>query len=120
MSKANWKEFQKLFRGTKRKTTCQEALVSIAKRCIPKNKIKRKQNRPWFNDECKKAIRLRKKALRDFENEPTTENLLKFKQLGANAQKTITDSKHESCKNYVSKLSSATKTKSVWDMIKKK
>ena len=95
-----------------------ETLVSIAQRCIPKNKIKTKQNRRWFNDKCKEAIRLRRKALREFEKEPTTENLKKFKQLRAKAQKTK-ENKQESWKNYISKLSSATKTKSVWDMIKK-
>ena len=73
LSKANWDEFQKLCseelkEGPRIKNSIQftETLVSIAKRRIPKNKIKKKRNRPWFNDECKKAVRLRRKALRDF------------------------------------------------------
>ena len=51
-----------------------ETLVSIAQRCIPKNKIKTKRNRPYVE-----AIRHRRKTLREFEKEPTRENLQKFK-----------------------------------------
>ena len=95
LNKANWEKFQKLCleelkEGPNIKNLIQftETLVSIVQRYIPKNKIKTKQNRPWSNDKCKEAIRLRK-ALREFEKEPTTENLQKFKQLQAKARKTI-------------------------------
>ena len=125
VNKANWEKFQKLRSeelkegpNTKNLIQFTETLVSTAQRCIPKNKIKTKQNRRWFNDKCKEAIRLRRKALREFEKEPTTENLQKLK-FRAKARKTIKEKKQESWKNYISKLSSATKTKSVWDMIKK-
>ena len=67
----------------------------------------------------KRLSRLRRKALREFEKEPTTENLQKFKQLRAKARKTTKENKQESWKNFICKLSSATKTKSVWEMIKK-
>ena len=126
LNKANWEKFQKLCSeelkdGPNIKNLKQftETLVSITQRCIPINKIKTKQNRRWFNDKCKEAIRLRRKVLREFEKELTTENLLKFKQLQAKAWKTIKENKQERWKNYISKLSSATKTKFVWDMIKK-
>ena len=126
LNKANWEKFQKLYseelkEGPNIKNLIQftKKLVPIAQRCIPKNKIKTKWNGPWFYDKCKEAIGLRRKALREFEKEPTTENLQKFKQLRAKARKTIKENKQESWKNYISKLSSATKTKSIWDMIKK-
>ena len=124
LNKANWEKFQKLCseelkEGPNIKNLIQlTETLSIVQRCIPKNKLKTKWNRPWFNDKCKEAIRLRRKALREFEKEPTTENLEKFKQLRTKARKTK-ENKQESWKNYTSKLSSATKTKSVWDMIKK-
>ena len=41
-----------------------------------------KRNRPWFNDKCKEAIGLRRKALREFEKEQqkTYKNLNNSKQ----------------------------------------
>ena len=126
LNKANWEKFQKLCSeelkvGPNIKNLIQfmETLVFIAQRCIPKNKIKMKRNRSWFNDKCKEALRLRRKALREFEKEPTTENLQKFKQLQARAWKTIKENKQENWENYISKLSSTTKTKFVWVMIKR-
>ena len=59
----------------------------------PKEQNQMKRNRPWFNDKCKEAIRLRRKALREFEKEQTTENLQKFKQLRAKSWKTIKENK---------------------------
>ena len=85
LNKANWEKFQKLCseelkEGPNIKNLIQfkETLVSITQRCIPKNKVKTKQNRPWFKDKCKEAIRLRRKALREFEKELTIKKLTKI------------------------------------------
>lgn len=73
LNKANWEEYQKLSseklkEGSGRTSITQftESRISIAKKCIPESKIKKNRNRPWFNDECKTSILLRRKALRDF------------------------------------------------------
>ena len=56
LNKANWEKFQKLCSeelkvGPNIKNLIQfmETLVFIAQRCIPKNKIKMKRNRSWFD-----------------------------------------------------------------------
>ena len=55
-------------------------LYSIAERTIPKSSTKpKKTSRPWFNDECKEAIKTRKNALRQFNRQPTEQNLQHFK-----------------------------------------
>ena len=63
-------------------------------------------NKPWFNDDCKKAIAERKSVLRQFNLRPTEENLSKFKVTRAKARRTIKQSKRASWRQYVSRLNS--------------
>ena len=76
-------------------------------------------NKPWFNDDCKKAIAERKSVLRQFSLRPTQENLSKFKIARAKARRTIKRSKRASWRQYVSKLNSRSSVKKTWDMIRK-
>lgn len=63
----------------------------------------------------RKATRLGIAALRDiFSKQPTTSNLLQF-----NARKRINEVKKECWQNYVERHNSATKIKSVLNLIKK-
>ena len=68
---------------------------------------------------AKKAKRERHAALRKFKTNPTKENLEFFKNCRARAQRTIKEAKQETWKNFTSKINTNTKTKTVWDMIKK-
>ena len=43
-----------------------EIIIEIAKECFPKNSTPKKRNRPWFDSEYRKAIRLRRAALKRF------------------------------------------------------
>ena len=72
-----------------------------------------------FSKECKQAIRLQLTALRKFNTEPTTSNLISFKFHRTNARKIIKEAKKKSWKNYVSKLNTTSNTKTVWLMIRK-
>ena len=57
-------------------------LLNIAEEHMPKNT---KYNGPWFNQECKKAVRLRRATLKRFKINPTQENLNTYKSSQAKA-----------------------------------
>ena len=84
-------------------TYFSKTLISIAEESIPRTSSNKKHNKSWFNDDCKTAIRSCKEALRKFNLQPSAENLNNFKI-------------HQ---NYINKLKSSSKSKKVWDMIRK-
>ena len=53
----------------------------------------KRPNKPWFDDDCKKAIAERKSILRQFNLRPSQDNLSEFKIAHAKARKTIKKSK---------------------------
>ena len=95
------------------------SLLDIANKSIPKTSTNPKKNKPWYNDECKDAIKQRKLALSKFCRYPTKENLNNVKNFRAKARRTIKASKRKSLKSYVSNLNYKTPIKKVWDMIRK-
>ena len=116
INKANWQVFetmckQKLLKDpniidqTKHFT---ETLISIANETIVKTSASNKHSTPWFNDDCRRAIRLRMAALRKFNKEPTTNNFNAFKLLRAKTRK-----------DYVNQLGSSTRTNTIWTMMRK-
>ena len=95
-------------------------LVDISNKSIPKtSSTNSKKSKPWYNDECKDAIKQRKQALSNFSRYQTKENLNKVKKFSAKARRTIKASKRKSWKSYVSNLNNKTPIKKVWDMIRK-
>ena len=125
LNKANWEEFRSQYQKhliVNNTETIPEfskkTLINIAKTCIPHNPTIHKRNRPWFSKECKQALRLRRAALRKFNTEPTTSNLISFKFYRANARKISRESKKKSWQNYVSKLNTTSIIKTVWLMIR--
>ena len=100
-------------------TYFSKTLISIAKENIPKTSSNKKHNKSWFNDDCKTAIRSRKAALRKFNLQPSAENLNNFKIHRAKTRRVIKISKKTSWRNYINKLKSSSKSKKVWDMIRK-
>ena len=95
------------------------SLLDIANKSIPKTLTNPKKNKPWYNNECKDAIKQRKQALSKFCRYPTKENLKNVKNFRAKARRTIKASKRKSWKSYVSNLNYKTPVKKVWDMIRK-
>ena len=95
------------------------SLLDITNKSIPKTSTNPKKNKPWYNDECKDAIKQRKQALSKFCRYPTKENLNNVKNFRAKARRTIKASKRKSWKSYVSNLNYKTPIKKVWDMIRK-
>jgi len=100
-----------------------EKLISIAFDTIPKSKHSvckhNKDNKVWFNDSCKDAIKNRKKALRKVRSCPTSENIDRYKMTRAKTRKTIKGTRRQSLQNFVSSINSRTSLKKVWNMINK-
>ena len=75
MHRANWELFSIFCNEELNTSTFENAddkihsfsklLHGIAEKCIPKTTTKSKRNKPWFNDECKRAIRKRRAALKN-------------------------------------------------------
>ena len=79
----------------------------------------KRPDKPWYNDDCKQAVKDRKQALRKFNLRPTKENHNLFRISRAKARRTIRENKRKARRQYVSKLNSRTTTKKTWDMIRK-
>lgn len=95
-------------------------LLSIADRTIPKTTIKAQTARkPWFNDDCKVAIANRKKSIKQFIRHPSQTSLDNLRISRAKARRTIRQSKRDSWRMFVSRLTTRTPTKKVWNMIQR-
>ena len=93
--KANWENFKieckdKLNNAEDIKIEeFTKTLLTIAENHIPKTSPKPRKNKPWFNEECKLAIKMKNKALRKFLSQPTDENLKNFKITRAKTRRII-------------------------------
>ena len=94
-------------------------LIEISKECIPQTSTNPTKSNPWYNGDCKEAIKQRKQALSKFKKSPNSNNLNDVKVLRAKARRTIKLSKRKSWRSYVSKINNKTPIKKVWDMIRK-
>ena len=129
LNKANWEVFQSLCTDTLTLENFKDSsdpisdftssLIDISNKCIPKTSTNPTKSNPWYNDECKEAIKTRKKALNKFKKYPTKDNLNEVKVFRAKARRTIKISKRKSWRSYVSKINHKTPIKKVWDMIRK-
>jgi hypothetical protein len=94
-----------------------ETVISIADETIPKTSTNPKHpGKPWFNDECKDAIKNRK---RSFGKHPTSENLGNFRIFRAKARRILKRNRRTSWANFVSKLNCHTPMNKVWNMVQK-
>ena len=98
-------------------TYFSKTFIPIVEESIPKTS--NKKHKSWFNDDCKTAIISRKAALRKFNLQPSVENLNNFKIHRAKTRRVIKTSKKTSWRNYVNKLQYSSKSKKVWNMIRK-
>ncbi len=130
LKKADWPLFRNLCQSKLTRNILDTAdpvqtfstkLLEIAYESIPKliYNSKRLPRTPWFNQECKEAIRVRKNLYRKFFQQPTLENLLLLKKAKAKARRVIKEAKRTSWRRYVSSLTGDTKPQKVWKMIRK-
>ena len=129
LNKANWEQFHLLCEqdlsmdnfnnSSDLVTDFTSSLMKISDKCIPKTSTNPKKSNPWYNNDCKNAVRQRKQALSKFCKYPTGANLKNIKIQRAKARRTIKSAKRNTWKSYVSKLNHKTPIKKVWDMIRK-
>ena len=95
-------------------------LSSVALATIPKSKNRlAKHDTVWFNEECRAAVRNRRKALKRVKNQPSDSNMENYRIIRAKTRRTIKTTKRKSWQSYVSKINSRTPIKKVWSMIRK-
>ena len=97
LNKANWELYHSLCEESIKPETFENSLdpiadftsslLDISYKSIPKTSTNAKKSRPWYNDECKNAIKQRQQALSKFCRYPTNENLNKVKNLRAKARR---------------------------------
>ena len=129
LNKANWDLFHtlcdesltttSLSDSTDRIADFTSSLIDISERCSPKTSTNPKKSNPWYNDDCKEAIKQRKETLSRFCKFPTNVNLNTYRVFRAKARRTIKSSKRKSWRTYVSNLNYKTPIKKVWDMVRK-
>ena len=129
LNKANWDLFHTLCDEFLTSTCFSDSadriadftssLIDISEKCIPKTSTNPKKSNPWYNDDCKEAIKQRKETLSRFCKFPTKDNLNNYRVFRAKARRTIKSSKRKSWRTYVSNLNYKTPIKKVWDMVRK-
>ena len=128
-NRANWDLFNTLSTDKLVPETLEESsdpindfttfLIEISKECIPQFSTNPTKSNPWYNDNCKEAIKHLKQALSKFKRSPNTNNFNDITVFRAKAGRTIKTSKHKSWRSCVSKINNNTPIKKVWDMIRK-
>ena len=97
-----------------------DILYEIASSTVPQTKQKAKHPpKPWFNDNCKDAIKKRKESLQKLNSRPTRQHLESFRINRAKARRVIRQEKRNSWHQYVSELNSRANVKKAWDMVRK-
>ena len=129
LNRANWDLFDTLCTGKLVPENFKESsdpiadftssLIEISKECIPQTATNPTQSNPWYNDDCKEAVKQRKQTLSKFKRSPNTNNFNDIKVFRAKARRTIKISKRKSWRSYVSTINHKTPIKKVWDMIRK-
>ena len=97
-----------------------ETLLSAADRTIPKTSTNPKsKSKPWYDSDCREVIKNRKKAERQFNKAPISDNLNELRLHRAKARRLL-KSKRRSCwRKFVSGLTSKTPMRKVWNMVQK-
>ncbi|CAF2082225.1 unnamed protein product, partial [Rotaria magnacalcarata] len=78
-----------------------------------------KYNKPWWSEECSKAVALTRRAFNVVKNNPTGDNRSNFRKLEAKKKKIILKTKRESWKVYCSQLTDSSPVSKVWETIRK-
>ena len=98
-------------------TDFSNILLEIADKTIPKSSISSKPRKPWFDDECRQAIKERKNSEKAFRRSPCHSKLSSFRIHRAKARRTIKQKKRASWKQFVSSINNRTPMNKIWNMI---
>ena len=85
-----------------------DILCIISKSSMPRTTAKQnKLCKPWFNTECKDAMKARKAALTNFKTNITSENLSNFRVARAKTRRACRENKRASWQQYVSRCNNS-------------
>lgn len=126
LNKANWAEFSDKcdlqFNDDLGPDNCAcmtTAILDAAKLAIPVRVGTGKYNCPWWNDDCKAAIRLRKRALNRFRRSRQNALLMEYKKAKAKARQVIRKAKKDSWQNFIDQFIHTTPISRLWDIIRR-
>lgn len=131
MKKADWCLYQNLLKINTSQFTETENIDKIvedftnqildaANGSIKQRQIsKLKKATPWWNNECARTVQENKSAFNRYKKHKTMDNFITFKKTRAIARKTITQSKANSWREYVSTITSSTPLDEVWGKIRR-
>ena len=124
--KANWVEFSEKCNlrfipehGLGNYATITAAMLEAADVSVPKKNGRSKYNCPWWNDDCKEALRLRDRALNRFRRSHLTAHLMDYKAAKAKARRTIRKAKRDSWEKLLHMFQHSTPMRQLWDIIRR-
>lgn len=94
----------------------EAATQAIGKKEYPRNN---KKSVPWWNLNCKQAVKDYKIALNRYNKHRSTDNLIDLKKKKAYVRRIILESKRNSWRNYVSTITTNTPSSELWNKIRK-
>ena len=97
-----------------------DAVTDVAREFIPRtSSVPRRTPVPWWTNECRDAIRARRRAYKAFDRRSTTTNMIAFRKARAHARRTIQEAKRASWRSYVGQLNRFSPLSTVWSRIKR-
>ena len=96
-----------------------KCIIDAAQKTVPQKSGRGKYNCPWWTEECKEAIRTRKRALNRFRRSHSNIQLLEYKQAKAKARQIIRKAKKESWYRLLHMFNHTTPIRELWDVIKR-
>ena len=95
-----------------------EVILESATKHIPKTSpLPKRIPVPWWSDDCRRAIRDRRRFFRAFQRRPTTSNLTLFRKARAVARRTVREAKRSSWAAYITSINRFTPVTLVWRRI---
>ena len=101
---SGYERFLLISRSSDPITDFTSSLITISEKCIPKTSTNPKKSNPWYNDDCKEAIKQQKHTLSKFCKFRTHENLNTSRNYRAKARLTINCATRKSWRTYVFSL----------------
>ena len=96
---------------------CNTMLRAAAKSIPKTSSLPKRIPVPWWSEECRLALREKRRGFRRFRRNPTTENLIHFRKARAHARRTVNKAKRDSWISYISTINRFTPLSSVWRRI---
>jgi exonuclease III len=133
LEKVNWEVFQEICE--KRCLTLQvenqmdvnifnnklvNEIIQSAEEIIPKSTgVRCTKNVPWWNNDCKEAIKARNKAFRQLKKHHSQDTLILYKRAQAKVRKTIKAQKRTFWRQYCNSIGREVQVSDVWGMIRR-